>query len=376
MKPIYVPIIKAKKGEFDALDNIDLATHEKILPLFELPRLTEQTLSTKKYRDEQAPTELFVREISQKVSNSRGKFPVMLDFFKWPPNSKVESGEHVLNFAMAELHRLGVSVIPAIGYDRWEDVEYQNALSNLRPVNNQFTIRLESYAFEDMREDLFDETLQEILETLNLDEQNCNIILDLGSVTTESLIDIQEELHIALKALSSYNFRFISIAGCSITSSINDMVPETDSDAIILRREMVAWQALKVTDLGAKLIFGDYGISSPDAADSVRAQHANGKIRYTIGKNYFVVRGHSRQIRDKGTQMHGLAHKVVTSEHYMSSRFSWGDKRIYDCSQGMFIGNLTNWISIDLNHHLKAVVAEIFEFESTTAISRKQKVRI
>lgn len=46
MTPKYVPILKAKKGEFDAYKNLPRRVQLHTLPVFELPTLTSKMLET------------------------------------------------------------------------------------------------------------------------------------------------------------------------------------------------------------------------------------------------------------------------------------------------------------------------------------------
>lgn len=372
MIPQYVPIVRAKKGEFDAFTNLPDTVHKKILPLFEFPRFTQNTNNLAICKGQPNPTECYLNDLINKIAKVRGSYPVLIDIFKWPPNATVENGEHVLNYIASRLNNSNVPVVPVIGYDRWDDVEYSNALSYIDSKNGEYCLRLESYAFSDMiDEDYFLENIDDIIAKLNLDTSTCSVILDFGDVTKESISSIQEKITIALNLLAKYHFEFISIAGCSLTTIINDMVPDTDSTGTIIRREMVAWQACKKFENAPNLVFGDYGVVNPTAQDDIIAPDANGKIRYTINSNYFIVRGHSRRIGNKGEQMYDLSQLVIDSPHYMLKEFSWGDQRIMDCSNKLFKGNPCGWVAIDTNHHTQAVVAEVFEFERT--LSHKLK---
>lgn len=374
MIPKYVPIVKAKQGELTSCENMNMHTRRQLLPLFELPKFTDKTNELVKYRDKPNPIECYLNDLANSIANVRGNLPIMLDIFHWAPNAVIEVGEHVLNYVTNRLVERKTKIIPVIGYERWEDFEYANALANINVSHGEYAIRLESYAFEDMvEEEHFLENIDEIISTLNLDTTKCSIILDFGDVTKTSIIDMQEKITEALRLLFKYKFKFVSIAGCSITPMINDMVPAVDSTAIVLRREMIAWQACKKLTSAKNLIFGDYGIASPNAAEGIIAPDANGKIRYTIRNNYFVVRGHSRRQGNKGEQMYDLSQVVIDSEYYMGTEFSWGDRRITDCANKKFKGRLLDWIAIDTNHHTHAVLSEIFEFETSTQKRVRQK---
>ena len=43
MYPTYVPILRAKTGEFDAIKNLKGKYASAICPFFEIPRITEDT---------------------------------------------------------------------------------------------------------------------------------------------------------------------------------------------------------------------------------------------------------------------------------------------------------------------------------------------
>lgn len=365
--PRYVPIVKAKAGEFDAHLSLNATARRLILPMFELPRFTQQVAEQVKYRDQPNPLECYLHDLAGKICRVREEESVMFDISTWPTDSVTESGEHVLSF-MAKAMAERCETIPVIGYDRWDDPEYLAALRNLSSSHERFCLRLESYAFEDMSdEDYFLEAIENIVAALDLATNQCNVILDLHDVTQESVVELQEKLELAMSLLSGYDFAFISVAGCSVTPVINDMVPQINSTATVLRREMIAWQAIRASS-PFPLVFGDYGTSSPYAAESGIAPHANGKIRYTVEKNYYVVRGYSRSKGEKGAQMYELAQQVAQSSVFAGDTFSWGDSRIVQCSHQEFTGRPQDWIAIETNHHTHYALAEVAEYLRSRAV--------
>lgn len=138
---------------------------------------------------------------------------------------------------------------------------------------------------------------------------------------------------------------------------------------------MLLWQALRAEYSHLNWMFGDYGVRGPGAAEGTISPHTNGKIRHTINKHFFVVRGHSVQLGEKGGQMHKLSETLVSSGHFLGPTFSWGDSQILACSQKKIKpGNSTSWIAIDNNHHIAYVVAEIEEFVRSTVITEPSEV--
>jgi hypothetical protein len=364
MIPKYIPILKAKKGEFDAFSNLPMNVKKQVLPLFELPQFSSKSRETKAYRDKSNPVECFVNNTANKINEAVGQSPVMVDIFRWAPNATLESGEHLLGHLSSRLTSAGCSVIPVIGYERWEDEEYSSVLVGMANHYQQFCLRLESYAFEDMiEEEHFIECLEDIIDSMCLDASRTSVILDFGDATKMAIVDMEEKVSAALSLLRPYGFKYMSIAGCSVAGVINDMVPDINSTGFVVRKEVMVWKSVRRFNPEANFIFGDYGIANPNVGDDIIAPDANGKIRYTIADKYFVIRGYSRRQGEKGAQMYDLSRNLIESPHYLGSSFSWGDSRIQSCSNEEFKGNPTQWISIDTNHHVTYALTEVKEFE-------------
>ncbi|WP_129830546.1 beta family protein [Vibrio parahaemolyticus] len=384
MIPKYVPISRAKGGEFEAYKQLGSSIKKSILPIFELPPMTESMLERKKYASVGNPYEVYVQGIASEIHNVFPKGSIGIDINNWAPNDTVESGENVLGYLNSCLSNLGCDVIPVIGYDRWEDIEYKTILKQLSKETSRFCIRLDDDAFSDMQEEeYFLETFDDIVTSLGIDISRSSVLFDFGdvSLSKSSIVQIQDEITLALKLLNGYNFKFISIAGCSIAGDINGMVAKINSQAPVVRKEMKAWKSIKAFNPNTNLVFGDYGISNPKVSVEV-APYANGKIRYTISDSYLVVRGYPRNQGEKGAQMHDLCRRLIKSGHYMDAKFSWGDRMITVCAnegcidgkKEPFKGSTTQWVAIDTTHHMTYVVEEVKEFERTLASIEKLRI--
>jgi len=322
------------QGEFEAFSHIPYEAQQSILPLFEMPRFTDTKRNSVKYRDLPTQTEQFLSDVAVKIKAARGELPTLIDINRWRPDATIETGEHVLSYVINRLHSINLPAIPIIGYDRWDDSVYRNVLVNLNNPQQKYCLRLESsYAFEDMREeDFFLETIDGMIASMGIDTHRCGVILDFGDVSKLSTIDIQDTISRATSLLLRYEFEYISIAGSSITELINGMVSEHDSTGIVVRREMIAWQASFQLASNTPLVFGDYGVVFPNLQEDIIAPDANGKIRYTFSKNYFIARGHSRRQGNKGQQMWDLSQMIIDSPQYMGgnrykSPYSYGSCR-------------------------------------------------
>ncbi|MBJ8552658.1 beta family protein [Acinetobacter bereziniae] len=362
--PTYVPILKAMKSEGIALQNIQTNDFKQIVPLFEIPKVTKQIEEAARFRGAVDLAQAYLDEVIRRINNVWNGNQAIIDIFNWDPNFKIQSGEHILEYTLNKLYNLGVQVIPTIGYDRWGYNEYKIALENLElPEIPYFCLRLEDVAFDDSLDSVFFlENIEGILDDLNLDPHNCSVLIDFGDSTKRSLSEMEKTVDRIISLLKHLNFKFYITAGCSIPSSINLAVKNENSAAKVQRKEMILWQNKILAYEGISLIYGDYGVRGPNSNEGSIAPDANGKIRYTIEKHSYIVRGHSMRKGVKGEQMWALADFLVNSQYYKNPNYSWGDFQIKQCSLKLIKGGHSEWISIDTNHHLYFVLEEIHDF--------------
>lgn len=366
MNTLYVPILKAKRGEFSALQNLPSHVANRIIPLMDLPCPDAKYVGT--LQDYVAKT---VRNCGAAWSNK----PAFVDITKWRPNARVESGMHVLEHALSQLVNNGVLVRPVVGYDRWDDAEYSQSLRSASASHaNEFCLRLDAEAIEDMGDpEYFEERLEDISSTLGLRPDNCHILIDLGDLTKASVPDVLTDTDFAVTYLKRLGYSRIVVAGGSMPALVNEAVGKPDQVGTVHRIEMLVWKAVWRAGSDNDAIYGDYGIRNPNAMDGIISRHNNGKIRYTISNQFFILRGRSKQLERLGLQQKALSRLLTGSTHYMGPTFSWGDSRVMVISDpaSACMGAPADWIGFDTNHHIHAVVAEIFEHQTqVTAATR------
>jgi hypothetical protein len=334
--------------------------------MFEVGPVTDAIRERKYMKTSQTPTITYLnRKLDPIASNWAG--PAMVDGYQWAANARTENGDHVIAYMVSRLRNSGISVIPVVGYDRWESVEYQLGLKSIAPRDDgNYCIRLDSSAIEDAAEpEHFQDNIRDIIEELQLVPASCFALLDfadisMGTMSVEILVSKASRIILLLEQLGFQNF---IVAGCSFPSTINLAVADRDSIGAVLRKEMLLWQTLRSEFPLLHIRSGDYGVRGPSTSEQP-SKYTNGKIRHTIAKQTFVVRGHPFFNDDgKYTQMHGLASAVTSSINFLGENFSWGDSQILMCSRQQALGNLGHWIAVDTNHHLTFVVQEVEEFE-------------
>jgi hypothetical protein len=368
MAPTYLPILKSLTSEYEASKHVDAAHAAVIHPLFDVPVISENRQKAKKYQNSFTPKSDYLDEVAGSIAKYWAGNLVIADAFNWAPDATVETGEHALAYLYASLKGQGVTVVPVVGYDRWDDQLYQLAMRGLDLSDAPYIcLRLEASAVEDAVEpDVFHDRMEEMLEDMQLSPAECAVLLDLGDLTSKPLIDITSDATRVLQLLSGYGFRYIATAGSSMPKSVDLAVKKKDSTAKVIRKEMLLWQALRTEFSGIPLVFGDYGVRGPGSNDSIRNPNANAKIRYTCDKAFLVSRGHS-VAGGWALQIRAVAAEIANAKEFLPG-FSWGDRVIADCSNGLPVKNgHGKWIAYDTSHHLAFVVEEVREFERELA---------
>lgn len=371
MTPTYLPILKALQSEYEASAHVDASHAEVIHPLFDVPAIGQQRRETKKYRNSSTPVSDYLDEVAKNIGTSWKGAPIIADAFNWDAAATVETGEQAIAYLYASLKSEGLSVAPVVGYDRWDDPVYRLAMRGLDLSGAPYVcLRLEISAIEDAIEpEVFHARMGEMLEDMELGASNCAVLVDFGDLTAKSLLDLTDEAKRVLDLLGGYGFRYIATAGCSMPKSIDLAVSRPDSQARVIRKEMLLWQTMRASFPNLPLVYGDYGVRGPGSNEGIRNPHTNAKIRYTADKVFLVVRGHSVKKERQLIQMPKLARAVVKSKDFLAG-FSWGDRVIQECSTGLPVKcGHGKWIAYDTSHHLAFVVEEVREFERVFAKS-------
>jgi hypothetical protein len=370
MNLVYVPILKSKKGEFDALAHLYPKASNQIIPWFDVPRLDDKARK-KSEQDSKPPIESFLNKVAVDINKAWTAKSIFMDLPRWATNAQTENGEHVIPYLRNRLELLGITVNPVIDYVSWDDPVYVNAMKGIRlDIGRNFCIRLnmDFDTVEDMADpDYFVDRLSDIIQQLDIDPSKTYLLIDFGDVSSQAhfIVEMVDKAKLAISLVSECGFSKIMLAGSSLPTSIDLAVKAQNSTGLVLRKEMMVWRTLLSENQSLNITFADYGVRNPSAGDEpMPFPNANGKLRYTIDKEYFITRGYPLNTGSKYQQFCNLAQTVVESEHYLGPKSSWGDERMlsYSKNESEGPGNQTTWIAIDTNHHIETVFLEVLEF--------------
>lgn len=357
---VYVPVLKGKEGEYGALEALLGDVRNQLMPLIEVPDVPYD------YTNEGSAKSLeeHVSGIAERLRKCWQDRPLYIDLPWLEDEERLGDGRIALEAALSDCERERVNAIPVVS--RRKSADYLAAASRYSATTKRGTcIRL---LVSDFGEDVDVEAeLGRLLGRLGVpDPSTIDLVLDLEDLG-------QDTGRAALIARSVFSmiptkdeWRRIVLVAASFPEDLSDVDAETVTT--LPRREWDLWKTLqKRPGLLPRrdMIFGDYGIAHPVTKElDPRTMRMSASIRYTTPSNWLVLKG--RNVRQYGfNQYFELCKKLVERPEYAGSDFSWGDRYISDCAEGMTgPGNATTWRKVGTNHHLTMVADQIANLRS------------
>lgn len=333
----YVPLLKAKEGEFGALSELTEDIKSQISPLIDI------------FPDSKTPIDKRLDRIAKRIKTTW----VGIDL-----NERVSRKEHPLSFTFDKLRTLNVRAIPTTGFDR--DEAYFNAVMNIVKTDKRgICIRL---LIDDMENtDELDDNLESLLNNLNITYKDAHLILDFRELNIDQ-VDLAIETAInAMREIPNINeWCTLTVASSGFPGSLKKI--GTLATGRIPRADYRLWTALirRKNEIERLPSFGDYGVQHPDLLElDWRKLPRVPNIRYTLPEEWLIVRGGSTK-KYGYRQTFQLSRDLLSmSEHYGNS-FSWGDNYISLCAQESDgPGNMTTWRKVGTNHHITLVSEQI-----------------
>ena len=348
----YTPVLKAKRGELGAVFELKEHTKKCIFPMFEIMPIPWNYPQDKpaKSIDEHLDGTI------EQIGTQWGDLPYLIDLPYVSDEDLLEDNNHPLEFLADQAIAHTPEMIPVTGLYR-SDL-YNSALKNvLSKLGTGLALRLRTEDFED---DDVEEAIMDTLKFFRAREDSVDLVVDFGSLPQNGYTPYIASLKLFLRMIPNIkSWRRLIFIASSFPDSLQDTPSGTDNK--YTRGEWVVWKSIAKTGKVERLPrFGDYGVVHPQPFEmDPRLMQLGTKIKYTIDKEWFIVKG--RGVKKHGyEQFRKLANKIVNSEHYCGEDFSYGDKYIKDCADGSVgTGNQTTWVKVAVNHHLEFVVNQL-----------------
>ncbi len=358
----YVPILKWKKAEQKALQELSANQKEWITPLIQ-PVMPQPKAPKKgqraKNREEQLEeviTDFKAKspKIAGEIVNAWGTLPIFLDLsLIYTPKLIIEALAQIL----ATGSKLGTFLIPVVNLSSDKNT-LQQVSTLARQYDHGLCLRL-------VRADLIDvKTLsfhiEDLLADNNLSPAGIDLLVDFNAIDEQD-----QEYHDLFEEIKNIPYltqwRTFTVACGAFPEDLSSCTPGIDK--YIPRLEWKQWlYALSSDRFPRKPTFADYTIRHPIYKESNQFFQSSSSLKYTLDESWLIMRGKKGNL----TQYLGHANLLSRDPHYSSmfrgAAFSFGDAFIAKKGQDLHDpkpGNSTSWILVGINHHLANTVDQI-----------------
>ncbi|MBZ5507003.1 MAG: beta family protein [Acidobacteriia bacterium] len=366
----YVPILKGKQGELNALKNTDAKLFKKFTPLIEVPPIP------KAYPEDGPPVlaktiDKHVKDVSANFVKVLAALPsVFVDAVYIETEDDLKDGISPVDSLFVALRKGNVSFIPTVGLDRVED--YADSVKNAIETDGRgCCLRLLEADLEGIAE--LGAQIDSLLAMLNAKPDSIDLLVDFrAKVPSKAFFPFLID---ALPRLAEW--RTLTVASSSFPQDMSEVgknkIDELD------REDWLAWLFVrsKQKSMNKRVpTFADYAINHPVLAGDLdpRMMNMSPNIRYTDSLNYVVAKGQAqprkkwaktaekKAIREQlapSVQYPKLATMVKGHSSWKGPQYSWGDKFIDQCSQQKCVGSATDWRAVGTSHHIAVVVQQL-----------------
>lgn len=350
----YVPLLKWRMGEYQALMRLEESVKDEIVPLVVIPPIEYDF----EEQQEKKTVDEHVSPFAKRFCEKWGQRAALIDVHPSLEAAIRDSGELVAASIFDELRERDAKAIPVFGVNRSKQY-----LQFVRTVNETdqggACLRVD---LSDLTDSDFAEMLVKSYNITGLKPDSVDLLIDLES---PKIFEPYPEFASIIANLipnvgNPDEFRSFAVAATAYPESLSVTKP----GGSFARHEWHLYQALvyAVSDTGRIPSFGDYGMERPEFLSlDMRLVKPAGKVVYTTATDWIIRKGSA--FREDPKQMRQHCRDIVESPHFRGSAFSAGDKFIKECADGVGpTSNLTMWKSVGMNHHMTQVVEDLAKY--------------
>lgn len=357
----YVPVLKWKRAEMGALEELTEAERNKVTPLIELVMPKPKSKTTEKDYDGlyAEVIEIFrtkrVLEIPNEIATYWGKNPIFVDFtLLYPADLKLEA----MNYIIKTSSTMGLNIIPVVNFS--DSQEYKAAaIKSRKEYGHDLCLRVSTFDLSNVS--LLNEKIDKYLALEQSGTANTYILVDIKDDNTDNY-----NSHVAASQRINKLEEWKGFIFASGSFPVDLSNCKKDEDNYIARVDWLNWNKFNKREGLLRIpTFSDYGIRHPIYNASFQFLEATASIKYTRKDDWYVIKGEKR----KYEYFLAGASLLVTHDFYDGEDFSYGDRYIAEKAahypKYMKNRNLKGtgttelWLKAGLNHHLSVVLGQL-----------------
>lgn len=354
----YVPVLRLKQAERDALCTTEPSIRQHITPLFELimpaPKRDKNDYKTVLA---DSKTMLFSRlpKFAQDINKCCAQGAALIDVHLIDGELRAKTLKTILDTVDSTSVTLipVTHIIPVLSTDA--DIETRRvAIEYARSSGNGLCVRIDRFNLNDAN---LSEVINDFLSASKLTASDSDLLIDLGIIGVD---DKATEIATQLSKLPHLDqWRSFIVTGGAFPKDLSDI--EKHSQKQIIRYDWQLWNDLeKNAKLRRKPIYSDYTIQHPLFFGHIDgALNTSASVRYTDDDKWEITRGEG--LKNPEGAGHGqypaIAQLLTQQPYYKGADFSSGDSYIADRAKpdNKNTGNPTTWLKAGINHHITLV---------------------
>lgn len=346
----YVPSIRWRMGEYQALWKLSDAAKNRIVPFVVIPEVEfdfDDWTPKKTIQEHVAP---FGKRFSQKWAMR----PAWIDVHPNIYSGTMDNGQVPLDYVFDELRSIGSAAVPVTSLDA--PITINIAVAKIARLDGR-GVGIRARIEHVMKPD-FSNKLIALLTALDTAPEQADLIIDLGSPNFEPYDAFANALIAAFHGIPMLHmFRSFVLLSCAYPETI----PLAKPGGTLPRHDWAFYKVLRQKMLGDVRVpnYADYTIVNPQfTPQDMRKIKSGGKVVYTTPSAWLIKKGGA--FRDNPAQMHGLCMAVVSSGQFKGANFSHGDEYIDKCANKIEgPSNQPRWKQVAINHHITQVLEDI-----------------
>ena len=345
----YLPILKSKTGEFNALSKLEEKVKNFVVPLLEVTPMEWDHSTKAKPRTMEEHLNIFCK----KVLKSWPRNDTFIDTNLI--NDKDVNGKSCTEYIYDILHANNVKPIPVINMSSSSQHITAIGIIDLMYSLSDIGFRV---SIENITSPTFEEDISTIMNTIGYSPANSHLILDLKDSDFSNFNDFSEGIVDVLEGFPNFqNWKSFTICGGSFPSTGKikgpvELVPRNEWN---LYKKIM--QILSQKTFNRLINYGDYSMVSPKYIEfDPTKMSTSANIRYTHNDIWVVVKGKALKKAIDWQQYFTQAKNIVESKYYMGENYSFGDLHLKKCSKR----NPNIWNTVGNNHHFTKVVMDLF----------------
>jgi hypothetical protein len=336
----YVPVLRWKSSEREALCKLDANLKKRITPIIEL---VPQDF-------EKGSTDSILKKHAKQIANSWGwKDLFFIDFHLLGENRAAHCIPTFIN--QADAYNLRAALVTGLNLS---EVYHSAVKAALGKIGRELCFRISAY---ELRQAGFQKTLKELLVLYEKKSADVHLVVDFQSIK-EPLPDIVAFTN-TIPDLDEW--RSLTVVAGAFPKDLSDI--KKNSQCKLPRNDWLIWKDYATTAKSRIPSFGDYTIQH-GVFEEHEGQHFNfsASLRYTASEYWVIMRGEGVRNEDGAgfDQFPAQAQLLLERNEFSGPQFCDGDLYIHTMAQQITkSGQLKDWLVATFNHHLTFVARQL-----------------